>query len=259
MKLGSLLIFFPLLIWAEGSRLYIGPNIFYRDYHEKLCLPAKSDEKGVLYGFQAGYDYERPKWIYFGVNFSPSWGTTDYDGAMQDLKTEEITPHLDDTRNFFLNAEGRVGYSFAPQEKMLLSVFGAFGYFLWCRDIDYMEYYEWEYLGIGARFNWRVKENIEVGLRALVSRMIDGRIQIVDRESDLTLALGNRYHYSFELPVTRVYSQWDLRLVPYFLKQNIGKSETGTACYKEFGEFKISEPESRTYVVGGRLEIGFRL
>ena len=70
-----LFCFAPLLLSAEGARFYLGPTVFYRDYHEELLPPAKSDEKGFLYGFQLGYDKEKAREPYFGLSLLSAWET----------------------------------------------------------------------------------------------------------------------------------------------------------------------------------------
>ena len=142
---------------------------------------------------------------------------------------------------------------------MLLSPFATFGYFLWCRDIGYMEYYQWEYLGAGARLTWEIKKSWTLGLRFTAAQMIGGEIEIVDPDRRVTLALGNRPQYLLELPATRLFKNWDLSLVPFFQSQQIGESQKGEVYYPEFGNFTVCEPASRTFVAGLRLEIGFDL
>ena len=54
-----------------------------------------------------------------------------------------------------------------------------------------MEYYQWEYLGAGARLTWEVKKFWTLGLRFTAAQMIGGEIEVVDPDRRVTLELGN--------------------------------------------------------------------
>jgi hypothetical protein len=256
-----LFFLFLLFLMAKGTaypnRFYIGPDIFYRNYHEHLEKPKKSDEYGTLFGFQTGYDYTRSGHMYGGTDFSYAGGNTHYDGSALNVRTLEITPHESTTGNTFLNLEGRIGYTFLPFQP-----FAGFGWFYWKRDIGYIEKYRWTYAAYGLRLCQRIGDRVELGLNLKLMQMINGHIKIEEAgSSSVSLKLGNRLQYEIELPITYIFqgNHIDIRAVPYYAQQDIGKSECKTISIPPLGRVGITEPSSSTYIIGGRLEIGYRL
>jgi hypothetical protein len=97
----------------KPHRLFLGPDIFYRNYNEEEIVPGfKSFEYGFLYGVNLEYDYVRRNSIYLGANFRYGTGQTNYRGGLQFLDSDEIIPFESKTDNQFINVEGRIGYTF---------------------------------------------------------------------------------------------------------------------------------------------------
>jgi len=247
-----------LLAKETTQRVFFAYETYYRDYHEKFEAPLKSDEKGVLSGLRVGYDYDHR--LYLGADLGIAWGRTRYDGSTVSLLTGEIAPSEATTDNQIFNIEARGGRTFRYRRCAITPFLGV-GFFQWNRllDEDREDYY-WHYGAVGFRSVCECTSFFSIGLNLKAMRMLRGEISIDtnDHFFHQILRLGNRWQGLAELPLTyRIDRHWDVRWVPFFLKQNIGRSNSALSIDPDFGTFRILEPSSRTYVIGLRVESGF--
>lgn len=246
------------------NRIYIAPDVYYRNYHEVLPPPQKSDEHGTLGGFQLGYDYVENNQLYVGGNWELVAGNTTYDGSILNLETMKVSPFLSTTGNLLTNLEGRIGYTFAssPTSRFYIPVFTGIGWNYWRRDVGYLELYSWEYIIFGIRPAYRFSPFFELGLNAELMPMFYGTIQInMPFSGWVNLQLGNKLQYSFELPIRFIFPKtyhFDIALVPFYRNQDLGRSNMKILKVKGVGQVTIHEPSSDCYVVGGRIEAGYR-
>lgn len=263
------------------NRLYIGPDFFYRDYSEEEIVPGfKSDEFGTLFGLQATYDYVKRNSVYFGLGFRYGGGQTTYDGGLQDAFGNSLGAARGKTDNQFLNVEGRIGYTFAPdrQKRFLISPFVALGYHQWNRDIsgdlstpsgpvtvlDTLEVYSWGYVGPGFHAEYKVSPKFDIGLNAKLMFMFGGRISLENSFQGVLFNdgrgdLGNTLQYEIELPLTyhlieNPRTAIDLKLTPYFRSQDISRGQV-FALSSGGGAL---EPASTTFVFGATVGVQFR-
>jgi Outer membrane protein beta-barrel domain len=263
------------------NRLYIGPDFFYRDYSEEEITPGfKSDEFGTLFGLQATYDYVKRNSVYFGLGFRYGGGQTTYDGGLQDAAGNSLGPAQGKTDNQFLNVEGRLGYTFAPdrQKRLLISPFVALGYHQWNRDIsgdlstpsgpvqvlDTLEVYSWGYVGPGFHAEYKVSPKFDIGLNAKLMFMFGGRISLENSFQGILFNdgrgdLGNTLQYEIELPLTyhlieNPRTAIDLKLTPFFRSQDISRGQV-FALSNGGGAL---EPASTTFVFGATVGVQFR-
>ncbi len=258
-----LFLFFLLPIYVHSqsddrpNRLSIGPDIFYRDFHEKLPSPLKSDEYGPFYGLVAGYEYKRSRQLYAGLDVAYSFANAVYDGSITNFSNGswEVFPKRGRSRNQILNVEARLGYTFVAKDLFALQLspyFGA-GYARWARKPDYKEIYTWEYLAVGLLTTYDVNRIFNLGLNLKVMRMVNAMMKIDGSDLKASLSLGNRMQYGLELPMVFSLDKqkiWDIRFIPYYYQKNIGQSSPKTVDGQ-----RIVEPSSRTFLVGSRLEI----
>lgn len=266
-RLASLLALFgPLASFAQSdsspNRVYVGPNIFYRSYHENLNPPFKSDDFGPFFGLVFGYDYRKSNMIYGAVDLGYSWGNVTYDGSILDFENQSVYPKRSDSNNQIFNVETRIGYTFSPRSlpELMITPYLGIGYLQWNRDIKYDETYNWEYVPVGLYTTYDVTQVFTVGLNAKAMRMVNGKIHINLDSSSIHLHLGNRWQYGFEFPFifnldTR--KIWDVRFIPYFYKKNIGKSNDKLVSIYIYPNIKVEEPSSSTYETGAKIEIGY--
>jgi hypothetical protein len=253
---------------VSPHQFYIGPDLFYRTYNESVPeRPSfKSYEFGTLYGIQANYNYLKKDSIYAGVSFRYASGATTYDGSTQDG-----TPLSATTDNQFLNAEGRLGYTFSldKQDRLMVSPFLGIGYHQWDRDNaptfssngspvpGNLEIYSWGYIGSGVQAKYQISPQLDVGLNAKLMMMVGGNIISIDRDANNQVTnvdgggLGNTLQYEVELPITYhlakdASSNIDLKLIPYYRSQNIARGPL-------FKSGNALEPASNTSVYGVTL------
>jgi hypothetical protein len=261
----------------KPHRLFLGPDIFYRNYNEEEIVPGfKSFEYGFLYGVNLEYDYVRRNSIYLGANFRYGTGQTNYRGGLQFLDSDEIIPFESKTDNQFINVEGRIGYTFKADKvgRVLVTPFIGYGYHHWNRDIsgdgvipgfgrflvgDTEEDYSWQFFAAGLRTEYRPIRRLSVGLNFKMMKMIRGKIDIND---EVTLGLGNKLHYEIEAPFTfhvidKPSHAIDVRFTPYYRSQDIGRGEIGILETAE-GAILVLEPASTTDVYGATFGVVVR-
>lgn len=250
-----------------SNHLRVGPDVYYRDYDEKgLPHPAKSHEYGGLYGINLGYDYVKACCFYFGSDLNVSGGTTVYDGSLMDLDTHAITPYRSRTNNLFFDAEARAGYTFEINSRTILSIFFGLGYHFWHRGAvpnnpyGYDEDYQWPYSSFGIRAEYRLTEQILLGLNLKSMWMFLGTM-VASTHPDETFYLGSKNQYEVEFPVTYRLAcpEWyldSIKITPYYRNRPIGRSDPIWTTIPELDNKVVSfvEPESATHVAGVRLE-----
>ena len=244
------------------QKLYLGPDLFYRDFRENIGGGLKSEETGWIPGIQGVYDFNVPQKFYGGVDVRWAKGQTLYDGSLtQPLgKTSSYQSHTDNT---FFNIEGRSGYPFSVHcRKWSLTPFLGGGYQSWSRRsvnkvVGYDELYTWAYLAEGLRFSWNFSKSWQTGIHLKWMQPLNGKVEIHNLISkDITLNLGSELQIEVEalLAGTVGFSSIGFCFIPYFRFLPIGKSEE-----KTWEEKQIFEPSSVTIVAGFRLEFSYTL
>lgn len=243
--------------------IYIGPDIYYRDYKEIVTSPAKSNEYGCLYGFQIGYDYIKSSHYYFGTDLRYSTGTTVYDGSLQNYISNQITPYKSTTLNDFLNFEVRCGKTYQLKRCIIIPYFGL-GYFSWFRGCSpndpygYDEYYSWRYTALGLRSIYKINYKWSFGLNIKFMLMTHATMISSDLEK-ITFQLGNKLQTELEVPLNYTFNKSfiffdQISWVPYYRSQNIGESNVQSVRLSNNRLLNFVEPSSSTNIVGIRLE-----
>jgi hypothetical protein len=249
---------------ATPHQFYIAPDIYFRDYDEKLEAPKKSHEFGTLFGLQAGYSFIQTDHYYFGADLRYSYGQTVYDGSIQNLINNEITPYRSHTENNFVNFETRAGMTYSYQQLQYIPFIGIGGQY-WYRGpasdnrYGYAEEYIWGYFSFGIKTIYSISPNWSIGLNLKGMQMFSATMYIPSM-NQLRFSLGNLLQYEIELPINYIRSNGcaflnQISLVSYFRNQNIGKSNEQTTYLPGIGSINLFEPSSVTYVVGARIEL----
>lgn len=245
-----------------AHRFEIGSDTYYRYYSEQGESPGfKSDEYGVLYGVAMGYNYVKACRPYVGAELDLSLGKTVYDGALINIMTQETIPYKSHTYNGFLDGEVRGGWTW-EQGKWLTSGFIGLGYHAWHRGsapndpYGYSEDYRWPYYSIGVRNEIDINQDWTIGINAKVMRMFCAVMEADD--IDATFHLGNEWQCALEVPITyRLLYQYPnlnyIRIVPYFLNQDIGRSDEHVAVIAGT-PVTVFEPSSTTFVYGLKFQ-----
>jgi hypothetical protein len=264
-----LVLLFTTLITADikanyPHQFYIAPDVYFRDYDEELEAPKKSHEFGMLYGLQAGYSFIQLDRYYFGADLRYSYGETVYDGSIQNLLNNEITPYRSHTENNFVNFETRVGMTYGCQRLQYIPFVGIGGQYWYrgpARDnrYGYAEEYIWGYFSFGIKTIYSLNSNWSIGLNLKGMQMFSGTMYIPSM-NQLRFSLGNLLQYEIELPIIYIRSNTcsflnQISFVSYFRNQNIGKSNEQSTYLPDIGFITLYEPRSVTYVVGARIEL----
>jgi hypothetical protein len=248
-----LLTFFSFSLFGE-QRVYIGPDVFYRAFEEERQGEAKSQEKGFLSGFQAGYDLYLQWLPYLGGDLRFAQGRVPFDGTVQNHITKTFAPFQSSTDNTLFSVEGRLGYTLHWQ-KIFFSPFFGMGFQRWFRvavdrQTGYDELYSWSYLAEGFQMHWAYSSWGSLGLNAAMMQTRMAEVQIRGLYSwPIVLTLGEKWQAEVEISLSWQKNPYGISLVPYFRYLPFGESES-----QQTRRGRIFIPPSRTYVLGGRLE-----
>lgn len=247
--------------YCSKHHINLGFETFYRDYSEDLVWPAKSDERGMLYGVVLGYEHKAPQVIMLAVDFDLAFGKTHYDGSLQNMYGEFLAPWQSITANSFLNIDTEIGYTFLKSGRHLLTPFVGLGVSGWGRGLDdFSEIYAWSYASIGLQYDYDAGEHWQYGLHAKVMPMLYGTMEAIDISSE-EMILGNKTHFEISAPILykdNPCSKNYWRLTPYYQYQAFGESNIVPVdgYYGSLG-IGIGEPASRTHILGFKIEYSF--
>jgi hypothetical protein len=267
----------------KPHRVFIGPEIFYRNYNEEKITPDfKSFESGFLYGVKLQYDYVKRSSVYVGADFRYDRGQTDYSGGLQDIAGNNLGAINGKTDNEFFNFEGRLGYTFKADKigRFLLTPYVGYGYQQWNRNLlggdfevpglglvslaDATEDYSWNYLAGGLRAEYRPSRRFTVGMNFKLMGMLNGTVDTQSGGQPTgTLDLGERLQAEVEFPLTyhlvdKPKSSIDVRFTPFYRSQNIGRGAFRiTSVDAQGNAFGALEPASTADVYGATFGVVF--
>lgn len=249
--------------YCSKNHINLGLDTFYRDYSEDLVSPKKSDESGMLYGVVLGYEHKAPDSIMFNIEFDLAGGKTHYDGSLQNYYGDYIGPWESVTVNAFLNIDAETGYTFVKRGRHLLTPFIGLGVSSWARGVDYdNEIYTWSYVSSGLQYDYDANRHWQYGLHVKVMQMLHGMMKAPD-VSSYEMTLGNKTHFEVSAPIIYKHNPdsknyW--RFTPYYQYQSFGESDWVPADIYfnlRYLGIQLSEPASRTHIVGARVEYSF--
>jgi hypothetical protein len=133
-----------------GARL----GIEHFDYAERLSLPAKSSEHGVMPTLGLEATLTAPSPLFARALFVASFGSVTYDGSVIDPQSGDVTPATSTTKERMLQPELEAGLRYA-EGGYAFAVYGGVGARYWRRDLTpspsgYVEDYRWGYGVVGA-------------------------------------------------------------------------------------------------------------
>jgi len=253
-----IIIIYPCFV-VSISRIYIGPEIYYRRYHEQIIGDGKSDEYGYMYGFRSGYEAcFFPLYIHLMGDLS--YGRTTYDGTQLYFEEGILVPCISHTDNRIWDLEGNIGYVFARKKESTLTFIPIIGpgYHAWFREgekeDDYDEKYSWYYFLVGLKFDSFFYSSYRLGLSLKGQYTQNGYVEIIRLfAEDLTLSLNNDWQYSADLYASYFLNKTDVKLTLFYKNQDIGSSEQ-----IETEGFKITTPLSKSNLIGICFELGYR-
>jgi hypothetical protein len=263
----------PLYAGERPHSLGISFKYAYHDYKE-TNEPEwfKSNETGFLPGIQITYNYEGIKNpLYLRLLFEYEENKTDYDGGIQDVATQTVTPMQAKTNNKFNTWEGNIGFTFKPwtkEQPVNITVYTGIGYRYWNRGLGgqapYSEEYTWKYIPFGVRAAYSINEKWKGGFEIAAWFIYDAEIRVNFSEIDPNFnnpiaKLGNRMGWKIEVPIIYQFSdRWSLNFVPSYENYSFGESEFFPITYGGASTSLVAkEPDSRTNIYSIRLGIKF--
>ena len=249
----------PAKAQAEAMRhSEFGLTYFRFDYAETLPPPSKSQEKGWIPGLRYvsrdGKGNSRKR-----TQLELAIGTIDYDGALQDASGNYLGPYMAKTPTLIFKFERDWGKARVNEdESFTLTPYFGLGYRLWFRGHEsddphgYDETYQWVYLPLGARAQWRKNERLSIGLDASARPIIFGRIAVsIPGYPQFTGSLGRAVGWRIEMPISLCISeQQAVELRPWY---EFSKSGKGNIYYQ--GYLAGYEPDSTTRQSGATLSL----
>jgi len=242
--------------YSSHHRIFVGGKTFYRDYSEHLVSPSKSDEYGSLYGINLEYQYKFPNSFLFEFDVDFDFGSTTYDGSLQDWDGTYAGPWKDKTDNVFLNFDSKFGYSFSLGQSHMLTPFVGYGIHGWGRGLpDQIESYVFDYGSLGVQYDYIACSNWQYGVHIKLMSMLNGNMEAKSISPDL-MTLGNALHFEVSVPIVyqKSNSKNHLRFTPYYKNQKFGQSNS-VRTYDPFAI--IHEPASQTHIIGLKIDYGF--
>ncbi len=242
--------------YSNNNRIFIGGKAFYRDYSEVLVSPKKSDEYGALYGINLGYQHKSPNAFLFEFDIDLDFGTTTYDGSLQDWDGRYLGAWKDKTNNLFLNFDSKLGYAFLLNQFHLLTPFVGYGIHGWGRDLPgETETYAFEYASFGLQYDYIACSQWQYGLHIKFMPMLNGNMEAESTTPHL-MTLGNELHFEISAPIVykKLNSKNHLRFTPYYKNQRFGSSNDVRTHYPFI---IVHEPASQTHVIGFKIDYGF--
>ena len=262
--------------YPKAKTLELNWMHYHYDYKEDITPPAKSKEIGWLDGLSLMFIYRGIDVIssapvtpfYERLLFESTSAPTTYDGSIYNSATGETSPHKDTTYNTFLRIEGDLGYTLRLSKPCDFTPYSGLGWRSWNRDLGngdgaYRELYNWMYLPLGLRFNYRINNVLNAALDASYRLMFSGNMQVYFSEldshfNDPIVILGNKPGYKIEAPL----SFYFFTLTPWYEYSAIGKSNNADWLYRYEGvNYKyaeIYEPASDTHQYGLNLGIQYK-
>lgn len=220
---------------APAGRFFIGPDLYYQEHSVGH------------YGLDFGYEYRKSNSVYGRLDLDTTWGN-----------------FHSDRYNF--GAEAKLGYNFSHEPRLDVIPYMGFGYYQ-VNDIGKVNgihaqaRVSWQYPLLGMWINYAVTDQVEFGINLKGMYTLNAKTHF--DEFDIgSIAVKNRFQYQIELPTTFYLDpqkKWDLRLVPYYAKKNLGSGEKSNSYNTSYGVVNtlVTTTDMHLYQVGGRVELGF--
>lgn len=221
------------------------------DYKEDVPFPLKSTEHGFMIGSRIDYFLRgrRPA-IYVRLGGELTRDYTRYDGTYQSGEPVKAW-----TRNVLVNFSGNIGYKF--QKLWNLTNYTGFGIRFWERGGQYREHYQWFYLPLGIRSDYKLNKDLSGSFDISARIMFEGKIYVYmsdydTRYNDFSMNLGNLPGAKLELPI--YFKNWIF--TPWYEYSAINPSDWAAVFYNGVQIGWGYEPASTTHQIG--LNVGRR-
>jgi hypothetical protein len=201
---------------SKHHRIYFGPDFFgYRKNNEvpadEQTFGIKESETCFFGGIKLGYDFVKPRTVYFGADGQAALGSITKRQTASTV-TYSMPEEVINAEAQISNLEVRYGYSFSgPFTKSTLSPFvGLGGYVVSFPAFRWTDI--WIYNAVGFRANHQFQKSFDAGLN------LKGMYTFANNFSHKT---ENTWGYEVALPFTwhiGKAQKWDVQVQPYVSK-----------------------------------------
>jgi hypothetical protein len=243
-------------IYREDNSAWLSLGGSYLDYTETAGGATQDTETGAMTEVRAGVGLLTPpqaapllRNLYLRFEGGYVNGSTNYDGALQNLVTGAKTPYTSTTDNAIWTMSGRVGRALPLGQSAMLIPFAELGYRHWDRNLTgpygYDEVYQnWDMMAglmlqMAFRSRWVVSANAAIG-STFNARMDTGGTQFPLSDA-LAWRMGAELGYQLS-PRLEIFSAVDVS------KMGFGASPT-----EKLSTYYAYEPDSTTYETSFRV------
>ena len=252
---------------SQNSTFYprcldINIKMFNFDYAEVVTPPLKSTEKGIIKGFNVGTRSDSKQGFGMYADMSYSWADETYDGS-----TQQGDPVTSTTKSTYFGFNAGLTYTFALNNDMRITPFTGYEMRSWDRDIQgsggIEELYKWQNIPLGVRYDYKLDDDVNLGIVAQLKVMVGGTIKIyfskiAANAPDILLNLGSVMGKEISFPISYKLSKGiSLNICPYYEGYGFSKSnsyiESGYDSNNRYYKIEIHEPSSNTSIFGINL------
>jgi hypothetical protein len=240
-----------------SGALEVGLELFSFNYDE----PGFMSESGPMFGVVAecALTYER---FIIGLGGSYASGTVEYDGAIVDIFSQEVTPVKADTDNTILSMKALAGYNVLGSDLAAFCPFFGFGYRYLFNDLGppsrggYDREQVYYFLPVGVEVCWH-EGSWTYGMRAEYDVLLLGEHETSDGgnyEQRHGMGFQGSLYIQYTFPRRRVGPIPSVRFEPFIRHWDIDESTHDIDFWQGIESW---EPANNTTIVGVRGSVLF--
>lgn len=244
--------------------LSVGPQLYFFDYKEVVTAPSKSNESGVLPGFNFNYRRDVGSSFFILGSLDAIFSSTNYDGSLQGAGGQYMGDWKTKTNNTIFELTAGLGYQLMPAASSFsLLAQGGIGFHTWTRDITgpygLLEDYFWAVLPIGIQASYQIPStHLEVGAESTLKLNLGGNVDVKLGGDKERLPLGGGVGFKQGLfAAYKINENSLIRVATFYEMINISEGKkvfTGSDGRNDYFAF---EPASRTNIFGTAVTANF--
>jgi hypothetical protein len=212
----------------KSSSVEVSLNHFHYGYEETQGSYVADSEKGWLNGAHLSYKKQNSdSKKYWQIKCDITNQNTNYDGHY----LSSGLPVQSTTENNINDVQAVYGIPISDRKNQF--VYAGIGIRNWKRSLSATqnETYNWGYIPIGYRNEFKIDKKIDAALDIEVKYMFNGTMK--DEENNRKFTLGNKPGFKVELPITyNMNSIWALKVTPWYEYSAIGASDVISGYYE---------------------------
>lgn len=239
----------------KNINLHIGPLVYFWDYEEISSGERFIRDSGFLYGLQGRFDYTWNS-ILFSARGSAVYGTTDYDGSLQNLNNNTKEPYQSDSKNSILDGGFHLGYILRPRADF--SIIPQVGIKTWYLQnfeqsddpYDYDRIVNYIYAPVGLQIKNSLSDRSNLSLEAFYNNFINGTAESYLGNGVVINEQTEGEGYEFSIAYEMQLENSILSIGPFYRKWVVEDSDTVEVATTNNGTVLITEPANETKIYG---------